>query len=268
MPIPDDTREFTPVDADRDSTKSRLYVIKDGKVFWGPAYQVRGADPETFRFYLGGWAKDKDYCYCQNSRLKSGNPTTFRALNFTFATDGRTVWTLGGAIEDADAESFVVCDDGIWKLGSGARAPHGYGKDIHKVYYHNSEGKPKWVRKATPASFVSLNDGFYGKDESFVFYGAAQLKYAQVDTWVKIGGLYSRDAKRIFYDNRTIECADHDSFEHVPCYSLQLAKDKNHYYWNDHIVDVKQFKQFQKKDAEFERKMKAKIKKDVTVHRF
>src|SRR6185436_9690370 len=114
----------------------------------------------------------------------------------TYATDGQFVWTMGGRIKEADAQSFVVCDDGVHDLGHGTRVPHGFGKDKDRVFYYDFDGKPNWVRKATPKSFVSLNDGYFGKDEQFVFCGAVTLPKANVEHWSKIAGHYSRDDTR------------------------------------------------------------------------
>src|SRR5262249_990817 len=157
--------------------------------------------------------KDRKQCYCTSSRLTGCHAGSFRALNFAYATDGQSVWTMGGRIAEADAQSFVVCDDGVHHLPSGDRVPYGYGKDKARVYYYEFEGKANWVRKASSGSFVSLNDGHFGKDEHFVFCGAATLPRAKVEQWRKIGGFYSKDDARVYYFNRQIKQADYDSFE-------------------------------------------------------
>lgn len=204
--------------------------------------EMRGADLETFWFYLGGFAKDHKHCYCYNSRLAGGNGATFRALNYTFYTDGVSVWTMGGKLKDVDAETFLVCDDGAHALCRDTLVPYGYGKDKNRVYYYDYDGKPNWVRKASPATFVSLNDGYFGKDDSFVFCGAATIPKAKVAHWHLIGGLYSKDNTRVFYYNRQICDADYDTFGFVQnCKDLQLAKDKNRYYWNDFVISEDEF---------------------------
>ena len=240
MPFPDDIREFIPGRAFREGDDTTLYWIRDDELVYRH-YPIRGADVGSFRFYFGSFAKDRKNCYCASSRLTGGNAATFRALNYTYATDGQSVWTMGGRIAGADAESFVVCDDGVHRLGSRTRVPYGYGKDKARVYYYDFDGKPNWVRKASPDSFVSLNDAHFGKDEHFVFCGAATLPRAKVEYWRKIGGFYSKDDSRVYYFNRPIKEADFDSFEIVPSDRLQLAKDKHYYYSNDQIVDQTKF---------------------------
>jgi hypothetical protein len=237
-----DTREFTLGNVFRENDPSTLYRIRDGKVLFR-YYPLRGSDIETFRFYAGGFAKDARHCYCYHSRLTGANPATFRALNFTYATDGESVWTMGGKIKDAHAPSFVVCDDGAYDLGNGSRVPYGFGKDRERVFYFNFDGKANWVRKASSASFISLNDGHFGKDAQFVFCEAATLPKADVAHWQKIGGSYSRDHARVYYFSRHMRDADLSTFEVVPTGRnwMQLAKDKNHHYRNDGVVTEAEF---------------------------
>ena len=244
MSIPDDTREFKPGYVCRQGDDTTQYWIQDDRILYR-SYPLRGAHLPSFRFFLGGFAKDQKHCYCTNSRLKGGQGRSFRALNFCYVTDGQFVWTMGGKIKDADAESFVVCDDGVRELSLGQRVPYGYGKDRERVFYYDFDGKPNWVRKATPASFTSLNDGHFAKDEKYVFCGAATIPKAKVEHWQKIGGYYSRDDKRVFYFNREIKTADYDSFEVVPTDRdyLQLAKDKNSFYLNDNLINQTKFEE-------------------------
>lgn len=225
-----------------------LYWI-DGKTVMFRRYPIRGADAESFRFFAQYFAKDKKHCYCGSSRIKGGNGSSFRALNNTFMSDGNIVCTMGGVIPDVDANSFSVCDDGVY-CHSGHRYAYGYGKDKNRVFYYDSCGKPNWVKKADATSFKSFNDGHFGVDDYHVFYGYASVAKADVRTWQKIGGfysLYSKDKSRIFYFNRIIQQADLNSFEVVSCGSdmVQLARDCNRYYWNDNVISEDEFNALQ-----------------------
>jgi hypothetical protein len=242
----DDLQEFTPGHAFHDNDLTTQYWIDNqGMVSWRGSTQVRGARAASFRFYLGGFAKDENNCYCYGRRLVGAEPKTFRALNFSYFTDGRFVWTIGGELPDADAETFVVCDSGSYSVpGTTTRIPCGYGKDTQRVYYYDFDGKPNWVRKATAKTFISLCDGDFGKDENFVFCGHATIPKAKVTHWRKIGGNfsnYSKDDSRVFYFNRLVERADFESFRVIPSrparVPLNFARDKNHFYWNDKIID-------------------------------
>ena len=243
MPLPDDIREFTPGTRYSRVRAEAKYWVRDGIVLYGDR-RITGAHLATFRFYLGGFAKDHEHCYSGGRRLRGGNGATFRALNYCYATDGESVWTLAGKVKDADAGSFEVCDDGYLRLTiNELRVPYGFGKDKDRVYNYDFDGTPVWVRRADAGTFVSLNDGHFGKDGGSVFFGAAALPNAKVAPWEKLGGFYSRDDQRVYYTNRRIRDADHDTFEHVPANAdyLQLAKDRNHFYWNDRIVEAEEF---------------------------
>lgn len=238
MPIAEHIQEFSPDWIRRENDRTSLYWIRDGKICYCNS-QVRGADVETFRFYLGGFAKDSKNCYVASSRLKGANPATFRALNLCYATNGQNVWTIGGSLKDVNAAQFAVCDDGVRMSGT-HEIPTGFGKDDKRVYYYDYDGKPNWVKKADAATFVSLNDGDFAKDVNCVFCGQASLPKANVETWAKLGGLYSADSKRIFYCNREIKEADLATFQVVQP-RMQLARDKNNLYWTDRIVDAATF---------------------------
>lgn len=238
MPLPDDLREIIPgnVYHPRGDETTRYWI--QGRTVMHGEDVVRGADPDSFRFYLSGFAKDHRHCYCVGGRLRDGNGATFRALNYCYHTDGRLVWALGGVVKDADAESFEVCDDGIDSLNA-MRVPYGYGRDRSRVYYYDYDGKPNWVRKATPETFQSLNDGHFARDHQFIFYGGSPLPGAKVDTWRRMECYYSKDDRRIYYLNRHIKAADYATFEVV--LSEPLARDKNNLYFNDEIVTADAF---------------------------
>lgn len=242
MPLPDDTREFIPGHVFRDGDETTKYWIKDGKVFWRH-YPIRGADVASFRFYLSGFAKDRKHCYNQNSRMKIANPSAFRTLNYAYATDDEFVWVMGGMINECDAKTFVVCDDGYRCIGIGARLPYGFGKDSKRVFFFGYEGKAKWVRKANATSFVSFNDGFFGKDEQSAFWGTSAISKSKAIHWKRIGGPFSKDDSRIFFANASIDEADYDSFEVVWADGIPLAKDNRRFFRDRTVVDEAEFRE-------------------------
>ncbi|WP_314278776.1 DKNYY domain-containing protein, partial [Capnocytophaga sputigena] len=77
--------------------------------------------------------------------------------------------------------------------------------------------------------------GDFAKDDTYVFYGKTPLPKANPATWRKISHFYSKDDKRIYYQNKLIKEADFDTFEVVVLtspegYKLPYGKDKNQYY--------------------------------------
>lgn len=212
------------------------YYWSDGKcVRFGVDHVLKGADPETFVFFLNGFAKDKNYCYQSGKKLAGADPKYFECLSYAFCKDRQFVWSHYGKVKDVDALTFVACDDGI-HVRSGHRNAYGFGKDSQRVFY--SDGRGHWVRKADPATFKSLNDGHFGLDDRTVFFCRSSIPGAVAKTWKKLGGYYSRDDSRVFYLNRLIVTADANTFKVVNSKSgTQLARDNQHFYWNDGIVD-------------------------------
>lgn len=233
-------RELTPGGVHRpDPSRSNTYWVKDHKVMYGRS-PVRGADLPTFRFYLGGhFAKDSRYCYRQHGRLTGGNSAAFQALNIAYFKDDKNVWQFGGRLKDADASTFTVCDDGV-SCVDGIYDPifcwgYGFAKDKARVFYCAPGEGGRCVRKADPASFVSLGDGQFGKDERAAFCGIGALPKADAKSWTRIGGCYSRDRERVYCQNHLIPQADSESFVVVD--SSFMARDSQRYYWSGKEVD-------------------------------
>ena len=104
-------------------------------------------------------------------------------------------------------------------------------KDSKQVYYEDYHGKIKILAKANPATFISMNDGDFAKDDTYVFYGKTPLPKANPTTWQKISHFYSKDDKRVYYQNKLIKEVDYNTFEVVLLtspegYKLPYGKDK------------------------------------------
>ena len=247
MPLADYIRELTAGDAFLEGDPTTVYWIKDRSTVMFRKYPLRGADTSSFRFYLGCFAKDVRHCYCTSSRLTGANPSTFQALNYTYFKDEAHVWTIGGKLKDADAATFSVCDDGILaEADVVATVPKpllafGYAKDKHRVYYYGLDARNGSVRKADPASFVSLGDGHFGKDDQAVFCGFAPLPRADVASWGKLGGLYSKDIRHVYYTGKLLRGADPSSFLVVDAPHQQLARDGHRFFSFGNEIDAQKF---------------------------
>ena len=232
----------------------------DGKVVYHRLNSMKSADTESFRHYPGAWGIDKKHCYSQSTRLKTADPLSFEVLNDTFAKDKNHVWTLAGLIPEADADSFQVCDNGRLSLGVMLRplpyggttpyetfVPYGYAKDKSHVYYYDFQGKTKIVKKADPLTFRSLQDGYFGIDNNYVFSGSHVIPQANPSSWHKLDEkyYYSRDRQRVYYFNRLIKEADAKTFRIIKekiraGKPRQLARDRNTGYWNDARIPLEQ----------------------------
>jgi hypothetical protein len=164
--------------------------------------------------------------YSVGRELKKANPQTFRSLNNTYVTDGVNVWAIGGRIIGADAETFQVCDDGRCSSDR-CHFPYGYAKDKNHVYYDNNSGVTKIVKKADPASFFSLGDAYFGRDNHFIFCGAYTIAKADHKTWRKLEGHYSMDKNHVFYFSQKIIGADLATFRVVACMGVGGSIEKS-----------------------------------------
>jgi CheY-like chemotaxis protein len=82
-----------------------------------------------------------------------------------------------------------------------------------------------------------MNDGYFGRDHEFVFWGIHPFPKADVKHWRRLGGAYSKDNARIYFTRAEIPGVDYDSFEVVASAIRQLARDRNHFYWGADIVE-------------------------------
>ena len=69
-----------------------------------------------------------------------------------------------------------------------------------------------------------------------------QLSKADLLSWELLSHWYSRDARRVYYLNREIKGADWDSFTvctplDAPPLADHLARDKEHFYQNDEMIE-------------------------------
>ncbi len=228
------------------------YWLHEGKVMWGRSL-VRGADPETFRYFLGDFGKDRRACYKQLSRIRGADCTSFRALNYCYAADSERVWTIAGEVKGAHRASFEICDGGARSLSSGRLIPTGYARDRAQVYYYNFDGKPNVVKRADPASFRSL-DGVYGLDVSHVFCEIAVLPAASPQTWRRLDGDHSIDADRVYYFHRRIVGADAATFRVIAAEGIRLAADAHAFYRNGVEVTREELDAVLAQEAELARK--------------
>ena len=152
--------------------------------------------------------------------------------------DKTAVYTTSGRIPDAELAAFQVLDNGQNDSG----APQGYAKDSRQVYFHNGDGKVKIIKGAEVASFRSLGDTYFARDEKRIYAYGKQLPKADLPSWELLSHWYSRDAKRVYYLNREIKGADRDSFTvctplDAPPLADHLARDRNHFYQNDEMIE-------------------------------
>lgn len=206
---------------------------------------VKGADPETFRWFLPGFAKDRKTCYVVGQRLAGSDPSTFVMLNNCFAKDKNNVWCLEGRIGTADAGTFEVLDDGIAWLDD-LPLPHGYAKDRAAVYYASFGDKAIVVKGADPKAFVSFGGGRFGKDDARVYTAGRLIPKADAATWRPLAAAYSVDARRVFFQRNVLKGADPATFEVLITgeNATRVAKDRSRFYLHDSEISAAEYEQY------------------------
>jgi hypothetical protein len=244
MNLADFVQPRKPVEAFANTLEGQ-YWLQNGVVRFR-SRTLADADAHSFQFFLGGYAVDQKHCYCGAKKMKADR-ATFEVLNYTYTKDKENVWAMGVRIPTADAATFTVCDDGAYYyLSGGDPVWHGYGKDKNGVYYYDCEGKPKLLKKADPATFVSLGDKIFGKDANHVFYYTSVLPKADPATWGVIAGAYSRDAKRVFNCKDALPAAvDPQKFEVLLQgeAKFRAGHDGSHYFYFDMPITKDEYDQ-------------------------
>lgn len=240
-------------DFDEDNPETDFWT--DGNKVFNRFTPLKGANPKAF-LYDGIFAKDDRKCFCGELWLRDADVETFRVLNYTYAIDKNSVYTITGIVNGTDIETFEVLDDGKYLLWYRGGIPeysfYGYAKDKNNIYYHNYEGKPKTVKGFDLGTFISLNDGYFAKDKNHIYGNGKVIKKANVNSWRKISeipnSLYSKDDVRFFYAFREID-VDYETFElilplNAKSVKHQLAKDKNNFYRNGEIIGAENFEKW------------------------
>ncbi|MBB5438106.1 hypothetical protein HDC92_001781 [Pedobacter sp. AK017] len=236
-----------------------VYYWTDGRSVFFKFNEIAGADLETFQFYTGPFAKDKNYCYLGNEVLEEAENDTFEGINLSFAADINIIWCASGKVDQADRKTFEVCDSGKFILSNSTEIPVrlplqeiklacGYAKDKDRIYYFNFRNGLSINETAVSSSFVSLNDGYFGYDAYHIFCQAREIEGVDRKSWQRYGAgiFYSRDLEKVYYLHRLIPHADVETFkivypENNAKRTLRLASDKYRCYWNGMEITVKEF---------------------------
>ena len=149
----------------------------------------------------------------------------FIILNDVFAKDSTTVWYKGYPFMYADIGTFEAVDD------------H-YAKDKDKVYYCDEyrEGQNYYLTKrqtilelkrALPASFISLNHG-YAKDSLHAYFKGALFNVKDVKSLTSIDNHFAKDDVQAYLNLQPIAGSDGKTFEIT---DRNFAKDTAHIYY-------------------------------------
>ena len=220
------------------------FFLKDGAVYFSGLYEnglLKGVAPKDFCCWRY-WGKSSTACFLGGIRLRGADPASFRVLNYAYAMDKTAVYTTSGRISDAELAAFQVLDNGQNDSG----APQGYAKDSRQVYFHNGDGKVKIIKGAEVSSFRSLGDTYFARDEKRIYAYGKQLSQSRADflgtTWALVfprcqAGVLpqpgdQRGGSGQFYGMHPLD---------APPLADHLARDKDHLYQNDEIMEETQW---------------------------
>lgn len=167
--------------------------------------------------------------------------------------NGRREWPVVGA----DAKTFQVMP-----IGKNASRQQ-FGRDKAHVYreskriegadpntfrefgpgtYRDDTSVFRWVRfqitqlpKSDPESFRKL-DGGWSKDANRVFYENRGFVPRDIDLFEVLAGGWARDRVSIYYANREIAKAHRDTFKVLPRWRT-FGRDRDHVFWQGWLVD-------------------------------
>lgn len=165
---------------------------------------IERADPNTFEV-AGRYAKDKNYIFLSNKILQGVDLTTFQEMGERNYKDKDHAYSSSGKIiEDVDLPTLEDVPDGM---------------------------------------------GYYIKDKNYVFFSDYSYHYdfkiidgADPKTFELIGkqnvwmGAYTKDKRYIYFGLKRMDGVDRESFT-VTELGGNIAKDKNHSYFKDKIVE-------------------------------
>src|SRR5512142_3315398 len=102
-----------PVNRDRTGLRAGSLVIlggdyaHDGTVVHFGRYAI-DADPDTFAFVDGGWARDIRRVYHDGVPVATADPTTFRAVSPVYGRDAHAVFCRSRPLYSSAATAFEV----------------------------------------------------------------------------------------------------------------------------------------------------------------
>jgi hypothetical protein len=213
-------------------------------VFWA-GKKIDAADPASFEYLCGTYAKDKHGAYSMTIKI-SEDLAHLSVVGYDFVKDSKHVY-FGTRVFSEDPDHFVE----ISPAGSG------YFKDSHQCWYGIYDLKdadpatlhvlgPKTAADATRIfqemnevdgadlkTYKILEDG-YAKDARNVYLSAYKIEGAQPASFRLLGQNYSLDAGHCYYFSTPIQGADPATFQMVDRF---YVKDARQVYCNGKVIE-------------------------------
>jgi hypothetical protein len=106
-----------------------------------------------------------------------------------------------------------------------------FGMDDNRVFYAGCE-----LPNANPETFKHLPNGTYGTDGTYVYWRWKMLVFVDAKTFTALPRGYGKDDKFVYWEDEIIPGADPKTFESFEDKDGITARDKNHTYLLNNIV--------------------------------
>ncbi len=151
---------------------------------------IPGADPRTYTFIEGSYARDKTAIYAQARRLTT-RLDTFRILPAGYASDGRRHFFGDIVIEGRHFEL----------LGDKTQVSRGYARTEQRVYH-----KGKALPGADPHSFELYKpEAGITRDRRVVYYDDQVIVGADPGTFMQVHGYTFKDRAGVYQQGRRLD---------------------------------------------------------------
>lgn len=216
------------------------YYSKDADGAYWYHMKIVGADLATFDTYSDQYAHDEKTVYYNDNHdvfiIRGADPTSFQALGDGYAKDVNHAYFRGEEMHDADPETF----ESLWPIDVF------YAKDKNFVY-RESEKFPGFDAPSFHIAEKADRFPVYLIDKSRVVIGQPkesrekdvndrEIVGADPGTFVALGGLWSKDKMRAYYDVDALESSDPRTFQIMGTNNndfgqMTYAKDENNVYY-------------------------------------
>ncbi len=138
--------------------------FKDSQQVWYGIYELKGANPATFRYFGPKTATDGTHIYHEMNEIEGVDLKTYQLLEQDYSKDAQHVYLKSETIAGANPATFRI-------LG------HDYSVDNKYCYHHGMV-----ISQADPATFQLIDD-FYSKDAKQVFVNGDPIEGADPATF-------------------------------------------------------------------------------------
>ena len=199
-----------------------IFSVYDGKVYAlvpsNGHYEVKGADPASFKVIRGNYADnqigyDNQHVYAGNIILKGLRPERLKVLGNNYYTDGTTTYYCARNSENNESLSGVGFIIGLAGQGMGlADKPQNYWYPFKKL----PDGK---AYQSKPGSAIAINDEVaFFKGQEMKESDPKTIRPVKIHYWdrdVRDSKDYFTDGKKVYYQNDLLPLTYSDKIHQI-----------------------------------------------------